>query len=423
MAELRAGVGRANLTPAIGASLVGFRGRASGCTSVHDDLYATALVLESGDQSVAIVSCDLISVHPEIVGQVRELVRSSTGIPGDHVAICCSHTHSGPPGYATARSHAIDRSYAAYLPYKLAGAVRLAHTGLVPARMGYGGGAATIGINRREVIGEGKTILGNNPDGPVDSEVGVLRVDTRDGEPLATVANYACHPVILGPRSTVVSADYVGQTRQVVEAATGAPMLFLQGACGDINPLGGVTAEYTNCEELGTILGEEVARVHGEIRPVQADTRLAAHRLDLELPLRPLPEQEAPLTQAVELREIRDKEFPWDVPIGETGPRTEIQALALGDLAIATVAAEPFVETGLAVKSESRFARTFFAGYANGCVGYMPTAQAYPHRGYEVSVAHLLYGVPDPVAPEAEGIVVRACIDSLSMVGAELPRG
>lgn len=413
MAELRAGVGRVSLTPAIGASLVGFRGRASGCTSVRDELFATALVLDCGGEKIAIISCDLLAVHPDIVAHVRELVFSTTGIHAGCTAVCCSHTHSGPPGYATERSHPIDRAYAEYLPYMLAGAVRLAHANLMPARIGHGATTAAIGINRREVVGEGKTILGNNPDGPADLEAGVLRVDTRDGVPLATLVNYACHPVILGPQSTVVSADYVGQTREVVEAETGAPMLFLQGACGDINPVSGVTSDYEHCRRLGRILGGKVAETHRRIVAQQGDIRLAARTFDLELPLRPLPGQEASQEQAAELNEARDREFPWLVPTGQTGPKMEVQVLALGDVGMALVAAEPFTETGMAVKSASPWTRTFFVGYANGCVGYIPTADAYPNGGYEVNVAHLLYGLPAPVSPEAEHMVVQACTDAL----------
>lgn len=416
MTQLYAGVGRANLTPAIGAWLVGFRGRASECTAIHDDLYATALVLANGDEKVAIVSCDLIAVHPQVVAEVRELVRSTTDIPARNVMICCSHTHSGPPGYAVEGSHAIDRAYAAYLPFRLAGAVRLANDNLRPARLGHGSGEAAIATNRRQVIGEGRTILGANPDGPLDREVGLLRIDSAEGDPLATLLNYACHPVILGPSSLVVSADFVGRTREVVEGATGAPMLFLQGACGDINPLGGVTEDYRGCERLGTVLAGESIRVLAGIEPRLTDVRLMAFNLELDLPVRPLPGQ-VPATWP-DVQDVLDKEFAWAARMGDAGAMIEVQALAIGDIAIVSAAAEPFVATGMAVKAASPFAQTFFAGYTNGCVGYVPTADAYPHRGYEVAEAHIGYRLPAPVAPEAEGMLVRACIDALRQVSA-----
>lgn len=406
-----------SITPALGARLVGFRGRATGCTSIHDELYGTALVLEDENEQLVILSCDLLSVHPRIVARVRELLRSTLGIRADRVMICCSHTHSGPPGYATRSSHPIDQAYVERLPDTLASAVRIAQSNLRPARADHDSGEATIGINRREVIGEGETILGNNPDGPLDREVGVLRVDSAEGAPLATLVNYACHPVILGPQSLAVSADFVGKTREVVEAATGAPMLFVQGACGDINPIGGVTAEYTNCRDLGTTLGDEVVRVWSGIEPRQTQVRLTAHSCQLELPVRTLPDQ-APLWDR-NLEDALDKEFPWAAEMGEEGVKTEVQALALADLAMVSAAAEPFVETGLAIKAASPFARTFFGGYANGCVGYVPTAQSFPHRGYEITQAPVFYRLPASIAPEAEQMMVRACVNELERASPE----
>src|SRR5687767_13678746 len=158
MSPLRAGVGRSSLTPAIGNWLLGFADRASGCTAIRDELYATALVLDDGARRLVLVSCDLIFVHPRIVKQVREIVEATTNIPGRNVMICCTHTHSGPPGFATEQSAPIDQAYVAYLPFRIAGAVRLACDNLTPARLGQAGGEAAIGINRRQVIGPGQTI-------------------------------------------------------------------------------------------------------------------------------------------------------------------------------------------------------------------------------------------------------------------------
>ena len=416
MGQLRAGVGRAILTPAIGTWLVGFAGRASGCTSIHDDLYATALAIDDGNAPIAILSCDLLAIHPQIVTHVRELVQSSTGIPGQNVMVCCTHTHSGPPGYATGLAHPIDQAYVGYLPFWLAGAVRQAWDRLTPARLGHATGAATIAVNRRVVTGAGITIIGENPDGPFDPDVGVLRIDTATGAPLATVVNYACHPVILGPRSLAVSADFVGRARAVVEAATGAPMLFLQGACGDLNPLGGVQADYAPCHKLGTILGGEIMRVYAGIEPQASPIGLRVRSTTIELPLRPLPEHEHSTSGGWGAGIVLDREFPWAADIGASGVKMEVQAIALGDLAIVATACEPFVETGLAVKAGAPFTRAFFAGYTNGCVGYVPTAHAFPHRGYEVDRAYIGYRLPAPVAPEAEQMVVRECLAALAQL-------
>ena len=415
MIQLQAGVGRANITPAIDAWLVGFAGRATGAQAIRDELFATALVLDDGTTRLAIVSCDIISIHPRLIAETRALVHTATGIPADNVMICCTHTHSGPPGYATENSRPVDRAHAADLSFRLAGAVQMANARLAPAALAHDSGEATIGINRREVVGPGQTILGENPGGPVDHSVGVLRVDRVDGAPLALVVNYACHPVILGPRSLVVSADYVGRTRGIVEATTGAQFLFIQGACGDINPLGGVQADDVNLVRLGTILAGEVVRVWASLRPQIHDSGLRAFRTHVELPVGELPGQ-AQGAGTWNKADRLDQEFPWAVELGEHGARMEVQALAIGDLALVSNASEPFVETGLATKQASPFARTFFAGYTNGCIGYVPTAQAFPHGGYEVLQAWVGYRLPAPIAPEAEQMAVRTSVEALEQV-------
>ncbi len=413
---LSAGVGRSCLTPALGTRLLGFAGRASGCTSVHDDLFATALVLDNGHRQIAWLSCDLLSVHPDIVAQVRELVEAATGIPRSHLMICCTHTHSGPPAYAAPGTAALDRAYVGHLPYVLASAVRLAHADLQPARLGDGVGSTDIAINRRQLLPDGRLIIGEHPDGPHDPVVGVLRIDRVDAGPLATVVNVACHPVILGPASLAVSADFVGRTRALVEATTGAPMLFVQGACGDINPRGGVQDNYANCHRLGGVLAGEILRVHASIWPSVDSISLTAARREISVPLRPLPVSMQEPIVPHDSRRVLDEEFPWDLPVTDGAVSLEVQAFGIGRLGVVAVGCEPFVETGLACKAASPFAHTFFAGYANGDIGYVPTADVFPLGGYEVAWAYRDYRLAHPVAPEAEALVVEAGRAMLSRV-------
>lgn len=414
MGQLRAGVGRVWLTPAIGTWLVGFAGRTEGCTSIRDDLSATALVFDDGANEVAIISCDLLSLHPDLVRATRTLVEESTGIPAANVMLCCTHTHSGPPGYAGAGARPIDQAHAASLPYRIAGAVRLAADRRAPARVGHGRGRARIAINRREVVGEGQTILGENPDGPVDDAVDLLRIEFADGTPCATLVNYACHPVIIGPRSLQVSADWVGYARQAFEAAIGTHMLFVQGACADLNPLGGVQSDYANCERLGGEFAEEVLRVYNATVAEQDDVRLAVASDTLTVPTAPLASGATPVGGPNIVQRRLDEEFPWARDGNDQGVHLAVQGIAVGDVALVGMACEPFTQTGLEIKRRSPYGTTLVAGYTNGCMGYVPPADAYEHGGYEVLTAHQFYRVPDPVDPCAEQMLVRGCLDVLN---------
>jgi neutral ceramidase len=299
------------------------------------------------------------------------------------------------------------------LPYRIAGAVRLAAERRVPARIGSGRGTGTIAVNRRQVVGAGQTILGEHPEGPIDRAVELLRIESMDGAPCAIVVNYACHPVILGPESLQVSADWVGYARAMVEDASGCPMLFIQGACGDINPLGGVQSDYRNCERLGATLANEILDVWDATRADADDVRVAAVGQTLHLGTAPVEHSTLPPTSP-RIDDARlDAEFPWASEGDAGGVHAAIQGIAVGDIALLGLACEPFAQTGLEIKRRSPYAHTLVAGYANGCVGYVCPADAFEHGGYEVQTAHRFYRLPEPFEPRAEHQLAGAAVDVL----------
>ncbi|MGQ9683027.1 MAG: neutral/alkaline non-lysosomal ceramidase N-terminal domain-containing protein [Anaerolineae bacterium] len=433
MAQIRAGVGRVTITPPVGMYLVGME-RDQVCTGLRDDLFATALVLSDGATEAAIVACDLLTVHAHLVRRVRQEVSARTGIPPAHVMLCATHCHSGPVTSADENSKPLFRAYVDNLAFLLAGAVEMAWRRLTPAQFGFGRGAANIGINRRFTRADGVTVIDGNPAGPVDPEVAVWRVDGDNGLPLLTFVNYACHPVVLGNGSNVISADWPGAMRRTVEQVTGAPCALIQGAGADINPLPGVpTDDERLLEKLGLIIGAEVLRVWAgtECAPAEG-LAIAGERL--LLPLLPPSQYEGKLPAFVELAGAMEG-LDWDAVqasmnaiepspadiVGEGDNRRvamEIQAIAAGDTAVVGAAAEVFVQTGLAVKQRSPIPNTMFAAYANGTVGYLPLPEEYPRGGYEVAESWVGYRLPAPIAPEAAGMTRDAALELLQ----SLPR-
>ena len=147
---------------------------------------------------------------------------------------------------------------------------------MAPVRIGTGWGVAYLGHNRRAIMLDGQprmfwrdeTLL---PSSPVDPTVGVIRLDRRDGTPLAILVNYACHPVVLGPDNLSYSADYPGVMRDTIEdSLKGSTAFFLQGAPGDINPYYDKTPlmqdAVVRMQETGRKLGTEALRVARSIR-------------------------------------------------------------------------------------------------------------------------------------------------------------
>lgn len=443
MAQFQAGAARMCITPPIGVPLSGYfaaEGRKETAREVHDDLYARALVMSDGEATVAVVTTDLIGLGQNELDAVREMVLREVGIPAAHLILACTHTHSGPivnpfpptdlvPGQA-------DEAYYHLLPRLIGSAVVMAARRQRPARIAAGSGQCDININRREFLPDGTLrglpFLGRNPAGVVDREVGVLRVDdAATGHPLAVLASYACHPVVLGP-NLEISADYVGYTNGFVEESLGrgAVALFANGAQGNMNSIVHPGA-YDDAKRLGMTLGAEILRVtlglhHSEDAKIQTATRRA------ELPLNPAshPARQREYIRFLEQEYRRytaaeDKDHAWDIEmrLAVAAHRlhiheqletpfmpAEVTAFGItmnGQAAIGLVSepAELFCEYGIRARQESPFKTTLVLGLANGFIGYVPTPNVYSEGGYECEATN--------VAPEAGDQLTQLMIEAL----------
>ncbi len=439
MSQLRAGTARANITPYVGAFLAGFGNRDHGCEGIHDELFARALVLQGGETALCIVSCDLIGLTRESVGTIRKQIEAATGIPAAHVMLACTHTHSGHT-MGLLRHPGLDPELVHVTEKKIAGAAIMAHRSVAGAALGAGKGRARIGVNRREKKPEGGVVLGKNPEGATDPDVAVLRVDDAAGKPLALVVNHACHPVVLGGRNYQVSADYPGQVAAFVEGVyPGAVCLYLNGCCGNINPtvVGGT---FEDVRRNGTFLGCEAVQVAEGIRTGPA--QLAVRSTVVEVPLAPLPSAEEARATVEQRTRVLEEQLAkgeisralydadwlrgWARDVMAEYSKTdrqrtrplEIQALRFGDALLIGTPGETFVEIGLAIKGASPLRNTLVAAYANGNVGYIPTAKAFDEGGYEVESAHKFYYGVYRFKPDVERLVIDAAIALAKQLGA-----
>jgi hypothetical protein len=427
--QLTAAVGRADITPPIGIDLVGFAGRGPS-TGMHDPLTATALVLGCGETRAAVVACDLIDVDEEDVVQIMGLVEQRCGIPGSNVLLCCSHTHYGP-NFVTASEDA--KAYRAHMNFVIAGLVTEAESRLVPVRVGVGTGSCDVNINRRERQQDGTIKLGQNPDGVTDRDVIVVRIDEEDGRPLAAVVNYACHGVCLSSQWRLISSDFPGPMREVVEGATGATTLYLQGATGNMNPFL-MGHDYANTRSTGVKLAGEVLKVWESVEPEEA-TGLCGAAETVDLPsLRFLSEEGAAAALERDRAELEQRKKGDAIPnvirwierriereeaalrswkTGEPPPPIpdRVHALRFGPAAVASTAGEIFAQIGIDVKTRSPLPHTLFAGYTNGDIGYVPIPDAYAEGGYEVERACR-------VDPDAAAILTDGCLRMLDQVKA-----
>lgn len=475
MKPLLAGVARVVITPPLGIRMCGYTVQEECAHAIERDLTATALVLSDGETKSVLLACDILFIQSPHVERMRERIGKRLSIAAAHVLINASHTHLGPtlPGWQKREGDdqaRVQDSYLAFLEEALIGVAALADERLRPARIGAGTGTAPLGMNRREKLpDEGKVIIGENPQGAVDRDVSVIRIDDLTGKPLATVMSAGAHTVVLGPRTQELSPDYAGPARQVVEAATGAPALFLQGAAGNINPACGIGTggadQYDDLHRLGAMLGGETLKVWAQIRthnrrgprrivqsvatvsvwdyePMPEECvevfTLGERRLTLELA--PLPDRETAEKQRDTFLKALQEAQAWKMSRGalnvaqrlhewselvanavaEGKPVTRdlyVWGLRINDIGIVAVNGEPFAELGLEVKRQSPLRHTIFLGYSNGCLGYLPTPEAFAEGGMEVEESIKNYHLPAPLTKEWGPAVVRTALEVLKEIG------
>lgn len=435
---LQAGTASASVTPPVGYPMGGYGARDHGCEGTHDELRTKALYLSDGQREVAVITADLLGLRAPQLEQVRRRVQELTSLDAAQVMVACSHTHGGPLMYSDFA--ALPEAHLAYLRVvydKLAGTVAAARAAAVPARWGQGRTGVQVGINRREHRADGTTVIGVDPEGPVDPWVNVLLLERQDtGAPLALLFQHAVHGTCLGGDNYWITADIMGVAQRVIETCLpGVNALFVNGCAGNINPYPRGTLE--RCEKLGARLGAAAVKAAMEIEETEAEGTLACHLRGVELPLEEpaAPDELERLYRELEpeyaalrgethrnwalSRRFADVRAQREAARGgevATGLPTEVQAVALGDLALVSLPGEIFVEIGHRVTAGSPFGVTWPVGYANGSIGYVPTREEIPFGGYEVMQARArLQG--RFIRGDAEDVLVAGALGALGEVG------
>lgn len=430
-AGLKGGCSKVNITPPVGVWLSGYASRDKPSDDIFDDLYAKALVLDNGDNSVAIITVDLLWIPPQITSEVRAMVEDKTGIPGENVLISSTHTHFGPRIFSRmklgpeAEDNKVDAAYVQTLIKKMANSVFLAHKNMQNVRLGAARGRLPeIVYNRRTKTVEGTvqmsftlppeviatrrikrdqdgetrvdfTLPPEQPQltfGPIDPEAWILRIGDADGQVVGSVVNFACHAVSgsgFDDWFYSISADYPGQTTRIVEQAEGGICLFTPGTSGNMVPLKrGRSARF----EIGkAIAGEAIRRL--QLMPTTDDIEIEAMTVEVVMPLK----------QDLSPDRIMDA--------GENKKHltTEFQVLRLGDVYILGLPGEVLVEIGLEIKRKAGIQKLLIIALANDPIGYVCHREAYDEGGYES-------GTGTNLAKGAGEIMVKHALDLISRV-------
>jgi hypothetical protein len=427
--DLQAGFGAVDITPEVGASIPGgFRPNPS--KGVRDPLYAVACVVSDGKTPVALVGVDSLFIGKHTVKLARDRIEKNTKIPGANVLVGASHTHAGGPIISCLGNQG-DPAYEEKVGNAIAKAVEDAWTSLRKCEVGIGVGKEdTISFNRRFLMKDGKEITHHGkpgskyhdqivrPAGPIDPDVGVLAARTpaagkESAAVFGVVVNFTCHCTVVG--GNTFSADYPAYLRKNLRAVYGeqTQVVFLNGACGDITQVDNQSAARESGPEYGAMMGAklsaEAARTIGRMAWLKSlSNGSTIETVPVKIRPEPDPVAEKP---AFGLGSGPDEVYASERKlVAEERARTpeipcEVQGLRIGPLGIATNGAEYFVEYGLRIKQTSPHRFTWFVGYANEYIGYVPTAQAFVGGGYEPRTARSSKLAPDGGQKLVEGAV------------------
>ena len=438
--ELTAGVGVTDITPPVGYRMSGyFRERLS--TGTSNPLRAKAVVLRQGDESAALVSCDIIGLSPEVSSLARKLAAAETAIPAENILLAATHSHTGPLYFGALRKYLHDKAvaehgndpcekvdYPARLVRRITEAIRRANAATKPVRIEAGSAEQQgLSFNRRFHMKNG-TVRFNpgplNPDivraaGPIDPEVGIVffrQVETDDN--IAAMINFALHLDTVG--GSEYAADYPYYIEQTLREEYGRDMTLLYGtgACGDINHIDVTKRERLKTDYIGKTLARTVAAKAGSLS--SAEPVLAVRSKIVEVPLQHYgPDKVAWARENIKKVGTRELSFLEQVEaykilaIEMRHSRTiplEIQVFRLSrDVAVVGLPGEVFVDLGLAIKKASPFAHTLVIELCQDAPGYIPTNKAFAEGSYET--------VNSRIAPGGGEKMVEAAIRLLKELG------
>ena len=349
MGMIQVGVASVDITPPVGAVLVGYRDRVS--TSLGHRLRAEALVVGSGRARWALVTADLLGFSRAVALPVRRAIARRSGIAVGHVLLTATHTHSGPDAISSRGSAAWRRR----LIGRLAGLVAEAARCAAPATLETASCRAPAWLHNRRVRQADGSVRNDWRDpqrrhtGHVDDLVQLLAVRRPDGRLAALLVSFGCHPVTLGPQSLAISADYVGHLKDALERRGVGTALFAIGGHGDINPPECIRKSPRHARRMGNALARLVATALPGLRAAAS----------------------APVAAAV---------APWRL----RGRATAVTCLRAGNAAILAVPGELCSELAVAIRAAAgRRVHCLAVSLGNDYVGYLPTDRMRREGGHE----------------------------------------
>ncbi len=420
----KAGVAKTIITPETPMAMSGYGGRDNPADGKLTDLWAKAAVLEDADGNRGvIITLDLVGIDRTLSQAVCNSLQEKYGLKRAQIAICTSHTHTGPvvgmnlgPLHyliQTKEQQALIDEYAVTLRSKIVDVVGEALADLQPAQLAWGTGTATFAVNRRENKPYDKAAewrTAGTLKGPIDHDVPVLAIKSEADDLRGVVFGYACHSTTLS--FTQWSGDYPGYAQIELETLhPGCVAMFWAGCGADQNPLPRSTVELA--QHYGRRLADAVDSVllTSALLPLADKLTTSYAEIDLQLAELPTKEQLEADTRSDNRYTVARAKMLLDQlaggkPLSPTYPYPVQTWQIGGDVQFVTLGGEVVVDYAIRLKAELIGTKTWVAGYCNDVMAYIPSRRVLTEGGYEGGGAMVYYGLPTVWAPEVENAIV-----------------
>ena len=364
------GYAQQTITPSLDKPvyLAGF-GNDRRAKTIHDDLYARALAIQTGQTTLVLVALDLIGFFRPDVYEVIEKINR----PDVQIVIASTHTHHGPDTMGLwgpdQKTRGVDAEYMRDIKQKIVDVIHASLSTLRPAS-----------VKWTSVHVPGLVKNARNPE-ILDDELTLLQFTTTDGRPLTTLFNFPCHPEVLWDMNPNITSDYVGYLRNEVEKQTGAPCIFFSGALGGMMTPDVKDHSFEESEFMGRKLAEEGLKALSAVTLQTSDGRpqttgkeavggqSSAVRFEKRI-------IKAKLTNILYKLAFSRKLLP-DTRDKKGYITTEVNLIKIGGLWLATVPGELLPKLGLQLKAwmkDTGAQVTGVIGLANDELGYiLPT--------------------------------------------------
>lgn len=428
---LQVGYAREKIMPESPVPLGGYGNSANRIsTGFLDYPYATCVSFTEGEDTVLLISTDLLRTNAKWTADARDQINAATGIPQTNIQIAATHTHSSPDIGSG------DASIVAYKDLYMAAMVKIAQEALAdqaPATL-YSAKVQTEGLNfvRHYKMSDGSyagdnfgdftnsSIVDHATEG--DREMILVKMEREGDKKDIMLMNFQAHPCFTGgSKETNISADFIGTTRDAFEKETGMHFIYFTGAAGNQNATSRISSEnhHLSVKEYGqklTSLAVEamptMTKIEGDgVRCTQLNYEYASHR-----------EGQDKLTEAKEVADLFTqtgdtttanalaKQYGFHSVYQARGivasagyPDTgtmELNAVAVAGLGFITAPYEMFTDTSLYIKENSPFDTTVIMSCATEMVSYFPSAAAYDYGCYESFTARYAKGCAEDSAKQ-----------------------